>query len=92
MTREQVKSASWTTIKGLFTVIGGLVVAAGFLLNVLGWRFTGTADDIRLNSARITSLEEWRKVAEPQGKATMFMLCPIYKQSFPGAPVPPECP
>lgn len=76
----------------LASVTGGFVFAVGFLMTVLGWRFTGNADLIAQNTVRITGLETRVLPIEEQNKATLFMLCPIYRKSFPGSPVPDVCP
>lgn len=77
----------------------GIVFTAGFLMTVLGWRFTGNASDIQAQSIAIAATQ---KIDSAQTSAIdslrldngdiLFMTCAIYRKVYGDAPVPARCP
>lgn len=76
----------------------GVVFAAGFLMTILGWRFTGNAADIATNSANIATntadiamhakdIAELKKTSH----SILFMQCAMYRKLYPDAPALADC-
>ena len=66
---------------------------------VLGKRVVGPDDAVR--SVQVSDSAQWKSInqntralegQQAVSKSLLFMVCPMYSKSFPGAPVPDECP
>lgn len=88
MTRQQFASGVWSAFKAVPLII----VAAGFAMTVLGWRFTGNADAIAQATTRIGVVESKIVQLERRSEAMLYMTCGMFRKLYPDTPVHPECP